>query len=68
MWILCEERQPDACGKYGVKRVKGRSRQGRSLETARYLWNGSYWVTPGNSPTRSVVAWWEEDAQNVGKR
>jgi hypothetical protein len=54
-WISCEERNPEEYGKYRVLCVK----RGQRTEDD-YLWNGSYWVTPGGSPSKGVEAWAEK--------
>jgi hypothetical protein len=54
-WISCEERNPEEYGKYRVLCVK----RGQRTEDD-YLWNGSYWVTPGGSPSKAVEAWAEK--------
>lgn len=57
MWIDCNERQPERYGKYRViRRVRG----GKTEEDV-YLWNGSYWVTSGHSPSHAVVSWLDEE-------
>ena len=54
-WISCEERNPEEYGKYRVLCIK----RGQRTEDD-YLWNGSYWVTPGGSPSKGVEAWAEK--------
>lgn len=56
-WISVEDRQP---AKYGMYRVKRRTR-GRKVEEDTYLWNGAYWVTHGNSISKAVEEWLEEE-------
>lgn len=53
-WIECEDRNPEKYGKYHVIRQQG----SRRVEDE-YLWNGSYWVTGGGSPSQSVRLWYE---------
>ena len=53
-WVRCGERQPPAYGQYKV--IK---RKGGHYDYGLYLWNGGYWVTPGNSITNAVEAWLE---------
>ena len=53
-WVLAAERQPEKYGEYQICRTKGRPLNG-------YIWNGSYWVTPGHSPTEAVYSWLEEE-------
>ena len=53
-WINCGERNPEKYGKYRVLCTK----RGQKTEDE-YLWNGSYWVTPGGNPSKGVEAWAE---------
>lgn len=56
-WVLVSDRQPEKPGKYEICRAKGGPLPG-------YLWNGSYWVTPGHNPTDAVYSWFELDAED----
>lgn len=53
-WWKMDEKRPPAYGKYAVMRTHG-----QRLVSDEYLWNGSYWVTRGGSPSRSVKLWAE---------
>ena len=52
-WVVASERQPDKPGHYTICRAKG-------FPHRNYYWNGSYWVTPGHSPTEAVYSWLDE--------
>ena len=55
-WIRTEIRQPKRYGKYNVIVTR------RKVSTPDvYLWNGGYWVTPGGSPSKSVISWYDVD-------
>ena len=53
-----EQKQPPAPGWYRV--VRGAP--GPRMKADAYYWNGSYWVTPGGSPSRAVIMWCGEAA------
>ena len=55
-WVSCAERQPPAYGRYRIIR---RGRSGH-YDFDEYLWNGSGWVTHGNSLSQAVEAWMEQ--------
>lgn len=59
-WVRCSFRQPPKYGRYAVIR-RGRSKR---YEYDDYLWNGSGWVTHGNSLSTAVEAWAEKEAGN----
>lgn len=56
VWVECTKRQPEEYGRYRVRRRV----RGRRIEEDEYLWNGSDWVTHGNSLSRAVVEWLDE--------
>lgn len=58
-WIETNQAQPTRYGKYNVL-VKRRNANTPDV----YLWNGSYWVTPGGSPSHSVLHWYDTDAED----
>ena len=61
-FVNMEERPPKARGNYLVWRKAGRMKG--MVKLSCYFWNGSGWVTPGGSPTESVIAWQDPDAED----
>ena len=60
-FVSMEERPPKVRGNYLVWRKAGKL--GGMVKLSCYFWNGSGWVTPGGSPTKSVIAWNDQDAE-----